>query len=116
LRTTGGASALTVRTPGGRSIALTLAPGETQQFSGTDELGIYVVEEPGQPPRRFAVNLFDSSESNIAPRPGVEIGHTEIAGQAGWEGGRVELWKPLLLAVLGILCLEWYIYNRRVHV
>jgi hypothetical protein len=116
LRATGTSGVLAVRTPGGKSISLALAPGETTQFGGTDELGIYLVEEAGEPPRRFAVNLFDGAESNIPPRSSLAIGYDEIRGQAVWEGGRVELWKPLLVAVLGILCLEWYIYNRRVYV
>jgi hypothetical protein len=116
LRATGDSGALVVRTPGGRSISLAPAAGETVPFGGTDELGIYMVEEAGQPPRRFAVNLFDSAESNIPPRGSLEIGYDQIAAEAAWEGARMELWKPLLVAVLGILCLEWYIYNRRVHV
>jgi hypothetical protein len=116
LRAAGAGGALAVRTPGGKSISLALAPGETGQFAATDELGVYTIEESGEPPRHFAVNLFDSMESNIPPRDSVEIGHDEIAGTAVWEGGRVELWKLLLVGVLGILCLEWYIYNRRVHV
>jgi hypothetical protein len=28
---------------------------------------------------------------------------------------RREAWKFLLLAALGVLILEWYIYNRRVY-
>ena len=115
LRPSGSGDKLSVRTPGGRVIALAREPGEAVHFSGTDELGVYEVEEAGQPPHRFAVNLFDSLESNIPPRNTVEIGYDEVTGQAVWEGGRFELWKLLLLAVLGILCLEWYIYNRRVY-
>jgi hypothetical protein len=38
-----------------------------------------------------------------------------VTGQASWEGGRTELWRWLLCAVLGVLCLEWYIYNRRIY-
>lgn len=116
LRTTGADEGLTVRTPDGRTIALAPERGQGVPFGGTDEPGIYIVEEGGTPTRRFAVNLFDASESDIAVRDTVQIGYDEVTGQAAWEGRRVELWKPLLLAVLVILCLEWYIYNRRVYV
>ncbi|MEX0677312.1 MAG: BatA and WFA domain-containing protein [Pirellulales bacterium] len=116
LRAFGSSGTLAVRTPGGKSITLSPEHGAALPFGGTDELGIYVVDEVGEPPRRFAVNLFDSAESNIPPRSAVQIGFDVVTGQAVWEGGRFELWKPLLAAVLGILCLEWYIYNRRVYV
>ncbi len=112
----GSTGELVVRTPVGNAIELDRAGGENVQFSDTDEPGIYTVEEAGQAPRHFAVNLFDSAESSIAPRSELRIGYEDVIGQASWEGGRFELWKPLLLAVLGVLCLEWYIYNRRVSV
>ena len=118
LRSVGSAETLDVRTPSGKTFSLTREKAETFNFSGTDELGIYQVEEPKQPPQRFAVNLFDSAESNIEPRPEntVRIGYVEVKGQAGWEGARRELWKALLLGALCVLGLEWYIYNRRVYV
>ena len=105
-----------VRTPGGKVASLSRDTSDTFSFSGTDELGVYQIEEPNQPVRRFAVNLFDSAESNIERRNDVEIGYVEVKGQAVWEPARRELWKVLLLVALGVLCLEWYIYNRRVYV
>src|SRR5262249_33464763 len=68
-----------------------------------------------QPERHFAVNLFDSGESNIEPRPEIQIGYNEVKGQVGWAGARRELWKPLLLGALAVLCFEWDWYCRRVH-
>jgi hypothetical protein len=109
------ASTLAVRTPSGKVVSLSREGSETFSFSDTDELGVYQVEEPDQPPRRFAVNLFDSAESNIHTRPQINIGFSEVKGQGAWEGARRELWKLLLLGALGVLCLEWYIYNRRVY-
>jgi hypothetical protein len=116
LRGGGASNQISVRPPGGRRFELERGQGEAFHFAQTDQLGAYRVEEQGQPPRHFAVNLFDPQESTIAPRPTIELGPVELAGQATWEGGRFELWKLVLLAVLGVLCLEWYIYNRRVHV
>jgi hypothetical protein len=116
LKGSGSAGKLTVRTPTGRVTSFDRAGGESVQFSDTNLTGVYVVEEVGQAPRHFSVNLFDPAESNIEPRSEVQIGFDEVSGQASWEGGRFELWRPLLIAVLGVLCLEWYIYNRRVYV
>ncbi len=115
LRSAGSGDTLNLRSPSGRSFALKRERGETFSFSGTDELGVYQVEEANQPPRHFAVNLFDSSESNIEPRQAVQIGYSKIAGETSWLGARRELWKPLLLGALAVLGLEWYIYNRRVY-
>ena len=115
LRAVGSADTLTVRTPSGESIPLARDRGESFSFSGTDELGIYTVEEANEPAKHFAVNLFDSAESNIQPRSDIHIGYSKVQGQADWQGARNELWKPLLLGALGVLCLEWYIYNRRAY-
>ncbi|HEV3138508.1 MAG TPA: hypothetical protein VGZ26_11405, partial [Pirellulales bacterium] len=117
LRIGSAAKTITVRAPSCKSIALKREKAETFSFSGTEELGIYRVQEPKQEPRRFVVNLFDSSESDINPRPdgAIRIGHVKVEGQSGWHGARRELWKLLLLGALGVLCLEWYVYNSRIR-
>jgi hypothetical protein len=116
LKGSGTSKMLTVRSPAGRVLSFDRAGGNQVQFSDTERTGVYLVEEAGQAPRHFAVNLFDPAESNIEPRTDVQIGLDEVSGQASWEGGRQELWRPLLVAVLGVLCLEWYIYSRRIYV
>ncbi len=118
LRSAGSAESVTVRTPSGGSFPLKRERAETFNFSATDELGVYQLEESGQRTRRFVVNLFDGAESNIDPRPEntIRIGYVDVKGRTNWEGARRELWKPLLLGALGVLCLEWYIYNRRVYI
>ncbi len=115
LRSATSADSLAVRTPSGKQVSLGRETSETFSFSGTDELGVYLIEEPDQPVRRFAVNLFDPPESDIAKTDDVQIGYVEVAGEASWEGARQELWKVLLMGALVVLCVEWYIYNRRVY-
>ena len=93
-------------------------------FSETMSLGVYDVQYDVDgslseaATRRFAVNLFDRSESDICakPEPSIKIGYVEVAGQPDWETGRQEIWKILVLTGLVVLLLEWYIYNRRVYV
>jgi hypothetical protein len=72
-------------------------------------------------PVRFAVDLFDVDESTIAPGSPATI---EALGRPGGatpapDGDAVErptardeLWVPVVLAVLGFLCLEWAMYHR----
>ncbi len=78
-------------------------------------------------PARFAVDLFDVDESTIAPGSAATIealGTTAAAspapGSSGTAGGaaterpttRDELWVPIVLIVLVVLCVEWALYHR----
>ena len=85
-------------------------------FTATDELGIYEAQANGKTFQRFAVNLFDPTESDIRPAKdlAIKIGYVEVAGATGWEAGAREIWKELLLLGLAVSLLEWYIYTRRV--
>lgn len=109
-----GSGVMTVDTPAGKRVEIP-PDADRRQFGDTDRVGPYTVQESGQPARHFTVNLFDSAESDIVPRDEVRLGFEEVTGQANWEGGRTETWRWVLCAVLGVLCLEWYIYNRRVY-
>lgn len=85
-------------------------------YGQTDRLGLYRVgwgDRKWQ--RSFAVNLLDVEESAIEPRSSVQIGARAI--EAGQETRQPrDLWKWLIVAVLGLLLLEWYVYNRRIFV
>ncbi|MEQ9617459.1 MAG: BatA and WFA domain-containing protein [Phycisphaerales bacterium] len=73
----------------------------------------------GRPHRPIPVNLFDPEESslrveeNLALVTGVTSTSNANAGSAGDE--RLPLRHWALLGLLGMLMLEWYIYNRKVH-
>lgn len=62
-----------------------------------------------------AVNLFDADESSVATaeKPALRIGREEIFGESRWETTSRQGWRAFLLAVLAMLCLEWYIYGVR---
>ncbi len=110
-------AALAVRRPDGQTEAVAADRTGTVHFSGTTQLGVYQLREKNQATRRFAVNLLDRNESNLAPRTAsVQIGFVEVEGQRGLVAGRRELWKWLLSGALVVLVLEWYIYNRRVYI
>lgn len=118
LRSASNAQRLTVHSPSGKIEELARTKGGSFNLADTDELGIYRVEEEKKPTQAFAVNLFDSAESDIRPRPEntIKIGYVDVKGEGGTEGTRRELWRPLLLAAFCILLGEWYIYNRRVYI
>lgn len=92
-------------------------------FTETDQVGVYRVRwaEPVTGRglnRRFAVNLFptaDQDESDIAPTTEIRIGAETIAMDMARKQAR-DLWKIAVLIGLGVLMIEWWIYNRRVQI
>lgn len=108
------ATDLIVERPDGSRTSLAAGRGEPM-FYETNRLGPYRVWQGSQVRQRWAVNLFDSIESNpaVASSPKLQVGHEEIIGQAKWETARWEGWKPFLLLVLALLGIEWYMYGNR---
>ena len=111
-----GAEELVVRAPGGQETRLRPSGPARFSFLGTNELGVYEVAAGGRIVDRFAVNLFDPRESDIATEPeeAIRIGFVEVAATGGAEPVRRELWKWLVAVGLVVLLGEWYVYNRRV--
>ena len=78
----------------------------------------------------FAVNLFDFRESDLAPRGlvpdgvpesqaeayKIKIGYNPVAGTQQVKDKKQDWWKWFAGAVLAVLLLEWYIYNKRVYI
>ena len=106
---------LTVATPAGREITVQRSPGNVFRFLDTDELGVYHVQSNGDTVERFAVNLFDSQESNLKPRPELDFDWNKVQATADTRPQPRAGWKILLLLALFVLLIEWYIYNRRVY-
>src|SRR5262249_9226202 len=101
--------------PGGKGEALKRGTRPDFSFGDTERVGVYTVRWDGKPQRDFAVNLLDADESNIDPRTEIQIGQDSI--KSGQERGTPrDTWKWVALGALGLLLLEWYIYNRRVYI
>jgi hypothetical protein len=115
LRPDAAVNRIEVTDPEGQVHALERGSRAEFSFGATDRVGVYRVTWDGQVRRRFAVNLLDADESHIEPRPAVQIGAERVAAGQQRRQPR-ELWKAIVLAALGLLLLEWYIYNRRVYV
>ncbi|MEM1304999.1 MAG: hypothetical protein AAGG46_08880, partial [Planctomycetota bacterium] len=133
LRLTSDVQQVTVVTPTGERETLTRVGDEPFQYQRTDTPGVYEVVEQRtgggeRVAQRFAVNLFNRDESDIRLRPrgandpeeaelgSLRIGFVDVQATAGAAPERKELWRLLLVAALGLLLLEWYVYNRRVYV
>jgi hypothetical protein len=85
-----------------------------------------IVDDP-LAPARFVVDLFDVDESNIAPGSpatietlGAAAVASPVPGASGQPGQAVterpttrdELWIPIVLLILAVLCVEWALYHR----
>jgi hypothetical protein len=118
LRANSQASKLLVTAPSGATAEVTRGVRNQFLYGGTDRVGVYTVREgaDGEPSARFAVNLFDATESNIRPASSIATQYEDLAAQPAWEPRRHEAWKYLVALALVVLLLEWYIYNRRVYV
>jgi hypothetical protein len=106
------------------------SPQGTYIFSRADRSGIYHARWDASGFLPFAVNQFDFRESDLAPRGlvpdgtppekadayKIKIGYSPVSGARSVRPTRKDWWMPFAVAALGVLLLEWYIYNRRVYV
>lgn len=119
---------LTVVDPTGRESAISRSEDDAFRYTATEAPGVYQVLQGDAVVERFAVNLFDRAESDVAVRPtqdpesqtlrpaDIRIGHLDTAPQTDHLPSRQETWKLLVACALAVLLLEWYIYNRRVYI
>jgi hypothetical protein len=117
LRTEAPVDRVVVETPGGKRSEVMRDSQNRFVFTATNQLGVYSVYEgrSRNASQQFAVNLFDSQESDLRPRPEIKLEYQEVQASGGIEPTRKEGWKWILMIGLLVLILEWYIYNRRVY-
>jgi hypothetical protein len=80
-----------------------------------DRAGVYVVRGGGLPPRAdraVCVNLTDATESAIAAPENVRVDGLPLEGVTSRPGPR-EVWHWLVLALLGLLTIEWIVFARQ---
>ncbi|MEW5985969.1 MAG: VWA domain-containing protein [Chloroflexota bacterium] len=110
-----GSTAVTITTPDGA--AWTAEVGEELLlFTGTEQLGLYQVTlgdvSGEQAAGAFAVNLFNPSESAIAPAAALTLGPTTVTTEGTAGVGQRELWPWLAAVALIVLAVEWWVYHR----
>lgn len=106
------------------------SPQGTFVYNHADRLGLYHARWGKDGLQSFAVNLFDPRESDIAPRglvpagvPAtqadnykIKIGFNPVEATRRTKLEQHDWWKPIAMLALGVVLLEWYIYNRRVYI
>jgi len=110
-----GATAVIVALPDGneRSIATS---DETVVFDETKQLGLYRVTvrdlEGDRQAGSFAVNLFASAESAIAPAETLAL--NQLAAETATQNsvGQRELWPWLAALSFAVLFIEWWVFHR----
>lgn len=104
-----------VTEPSGKDVVLESGSRAAFSYGQTDQLGLYKVSWKDAWRRSFAVNLLDPSESAIEPRSAVQIG--AVAVTAATETKQAfELWKWFVLCAVGLILVEWYVYNKRIFI
>ncbi|MDE2949784.1 MAG: VWA domain-containing protein [Chloroflexota bacterium] len=93
--------------------------GDALVYSDTDQLGIYLLEivVAGEVKQRqhFAVNLFATGESDIAPVAETELtlGGGTVQVDVEDQLGLREFWIVAAALALLLLLIEWVVYHRR---
>jgi VWA domain-containing protein/aerotolerance regulator-like protein len=103
--------------PGGARYKVAIKDGRAA-YAGI-RAGFYelAVEGSDRPPTRFAANLSDLDESQIAPAAKLSLGGSEAGAAQGFAGrARHQIWGWLVLAVVLISAVEWLTYHRRITV
>jgi hypothetical protein len=115
---------------GGDVESVARSPQGTFVYSKANQTGVYLAQWEPKGLLPFAVNLFDARESDLAPRSlvpdgtpeglaesyKIKIGHNPVTGTQKATAVRKDVWWIFALVVLGVLLVEWYIYNRRVYI
>lgn len=107
--------------PGTTKATLTAPDGRARQLDVDDALltlnqltraGVYKLQA-GKVNRRYAVNLLDATESDLTPHDlKSQQGDQRIA--RGPIRTQREFWRGILLLVLVLMCVEWWVFHRRV--
>lgn len=109
-----GRRTVSVRRPDMRTVTVPVRSDGIALFGDTQRAGFYVPEDAAQSDAAFAVNLFSDAESCVRPNESFQIGAEKVAATSGDRTVNRPLWPHVLLAALGVLFLEWILYNKRV--
>lgn len=113
------ANTLTVRAPDGQTQTLTPTNGRVV-FEQTNRLGVYEISSQENDGKtrdlgRFAVNLFNANESDIAPRNPLPIVASVPQSQIENQKSKMEWWQTIAWLALALLVIEWlYAYRGQV--
>lgn len=117
VRSLAAVDSIKVKSPAGDTQEIRRSGQSDFPYKSTTTPGVYSIYEGGgpEPSQWFAVNLFDSRETDLTPVDSLAIGASQVKAAQGAQSTRNEYWKWLLGVGLLVLVFEWYVYNRRVY-
>ena len=105
-----------VRRPDNTVETIPVAGYQTVHYARTRQVGVYELDPGVKGENKFAVNLFDPTESNVAPAETLTIGAGQVAAHATEIEVNEPAWPYFLIALLVLLIIEWIVYNQRVFI
>jgi hypothetical protein len=109
-----GARIARVRTPDNQQVSAPIDENAVHFFG--NRVGVYKIDAGGAT-TEIAANLADPAESQIAPHRELILGGVKLQAPPEFKASVTRsIWLWLALAVLGLLILEWWTYNRRITV
>ncbi len=118
-----------LKTPDNQSVRLIAGQDRAVTFGPLRKTGVYTLRWSGPPGprdeadggsavRTIAVNLFDPPESSVAARDTLDLPAKSVqaSGKGADDKTQRRLWPWLLLAAVGLVMLEWLVYNRKTYV
>ena len=107
-------ASVVVRRPDGKRDRLNVKKQNVVHYGQTRQVGVYELTVDKRLRRRYAVNLFSPNESHISPNADLTIGQTAVAASQSTGKVNQPFWQWFVLAALGVMTLEWIVYNKRV--
>jgi len=107
---TPGGSASLIK-PDGSSEALDADSGAAT-IRDADRVGIYRVSGP-EVDTRIAVNLLDQDAGDVIPRSSLMLAGNTVAAAPGSSFMPAEIWRPIVIAILALMAIEWWVFVRR---
>ncbi|MCB9867926.1 MAG: VWA domain-containing protein [Phycisphaerales bacterium] len=111
-----GTDEIFVQRPDGETDKVATAGFTNVNYARTRHVGVYRARPGIEGQDKFAVNLFNAAESDVAPRKSLTLAGKHLAATDDVHRVNKPLWPWLLLGLLAVLALEWAIYSKRVFV
>src|ERR1051325_1712046 len=87
--------------------------GRETIYKNTEAVGVYEARV-GTNRIQFCSNLLSKEESNIAPRDQISVGKFGAVESQRLQTANLEIWRWIALGGFCLLCVEWYLFHRRV--
>jgi len=101
----------------GRVVIGPLTRAGVYELSWRGEPGLGDRREGGRAVRSIAANVLSPVESDVRVARRLETASSVVsATESGRATRRVRLWPWLILVAMGVLMVEWWVYNRRAQI